>query len=111
MSVWQSCLDSLQFSAELRQRLRARLSDPQFRPEEFRALVDESPFSTLEILEAWAEIEKFLEESSQDAELQSILGYLRCCCLSLSSLGDPPPLASQVRQMLEEFGIERAFKV
>lgn len=70
--------------------------------------VDESPYALEDWLRALMEFDQWLEKngSTELRPIDTMIGYLECCTLSLAKTLDPPCLAELVRENLEQYGFD-----
>lgn len=70
--------------------------------------VDESPYALEDWLTALGEFDQWLEENgtSELRPIDTMIGYLECCTLSLARTLDPPSFAKLVKENLEQYGFD-----
>lgn len=70
--------------------------------------IDESPYALEDWLRALMEFDQWLEKngSTELRPIDTMIGYLECCTLSLARTLDPPDLAEVVRENLEQYGFD-----
>lgn len=70
--------------------------------------IDESPYALEDWLRALMEFDQWLEKngSTELRPIDTMIGYLECCTLSLARTLDPPCLAELVRENLEQYGFD-----
>lgn len=97
-----ACTDSISF-----QRLEPLVSAIDL-PAWFEQ-VDESSFSLADWVEALLAFDGWLsDERVETRPVESMIGYIHCCTLTMAETLSPPNLASLTREMLEQHGFDAA---
>lgn len=71
--------------------------------------IDDSSFSLSDWIEAVLEFDAWLSRNAiAERPLDSMIGYIHCCTLTMAETLSPPNLASLTREMLDQHGFDAA---